>query len=583
MLGKIIEVEGNSVSIELLVDVDAVQSLVNLFVLMNDKNRNYVGEIQSVSNKTARISLVGEFVDSNFLPGVSKKPSFGAKVNLISAAYINKIIGIDNVNSRSEIQIGNSVIYPDVQVGGRVNTLFSNHLAILGSSGSGKSCGFATLVQNLFRKNPFPKNASFVVIDSFGEYETAFRSLSESNPDFVFKNLTTNVRQSQNVVKIPLWLLTLDDLAILLGVKKVTQIPILEKALKYVDVFARKDESILEYKTSIIAKALLEILTSGRAPSQLRDQFISVLSRYNTEMLNLDTPVNQPGYVRPLRQCLLIDESGKIRAMDLIIEFLNDYIKEDIVLKLPDKTYPYSLDDLAYALEFALIDEGILRNEVLYNDIYYIKSNLDSLCNSSDRMFFDYPGYISELDFMKTLLYEGTKKCQILNININYIDDRMAKNISKIFARLLYDFCKGLERRASVPVHIVLEEAHRYVQNDNDVNIIGYNIFDRVAKEGRKYGVLLTLITQRPSELSETSLSQCTNFLLFKMIHPNDVSFIRNVVADITDDTIERIKVLTPGNCILFGPAFKLPTMVKAIMPNPAPMSSSCDVENLWF
>ena len=95
--------------------------------------------------------------------------------------------------------------------------------------------------------------------------------------------------------------------------------------------------------------------------------------------------------------------------------------------------------------------------------------------------------------------------------------------------------------------------------------------------------MLLTLITQRPSELSETSLSQCTNFLLFKMIHPNDVAFIRNVVADITDDTIERIKVLTPGNCILFGPAFKLPTMVKAIMPNPAPMSSSCDVENLWF
>ena len=217
-------------------------------------------------------------------------------------------------------------------------------------------------------------------------------------------------------------------------------------------MFARKDESILEYKTSIIAKALLEILTSGRAPSQLRDQFISVLSRYNTEMLNLDTPVNQPGYVRPLRQCLLIDESGKIRAMDLIIEFLNDYIKEDIVLKLPDKTYPYSLDDLAYALEFALIDEGILRNEVLYNDIYYIKSNLDSLCNSSDRMFFDYPGYISELDFMKTLLYEGTKKCQILNININYIDDRMAKNISTIFARSsLVTTLEGID----IPVPII--------------------------------------------------------------------------------------------------------------------------------
>ena len=583
MLGKIIEIEGTTVTIDLSIDVTAVQSLINLYVLMNDRNRNFVGEIMSVSGKKAKINLVGEFINSQFVSGISKRPSFAAKVNLISAAYINKIIGLDNPNSVSELQLGNSVIYTDVKVGGKVNSLFSNHLAILGSSGSGKSCGFATLIQCLFRKNPFPKNASFVVIDSFGEYETSFKSLSDNNPDFVFKNLTTNVRQSQNIIQIPLWLLSIDDLAILLGVKKVTQMPILEKALKYVDVFARKDTSIIKYKTSIIAKALLEILSSGRTPSQIRDQFVSVLSRYNTDLLNLDTPVSQPGYVRPLKQCLLIDESGKIRALDLIMEFLNEYVNDELVLKMPDKTYEYDLDDLAYALEFALIDEGILRNEVLYNDIYYIKNNLDSLRNSSDRKYFDYPGYISELDYMKSLLYDGTKKCQILNININYIDDRLAKNLSKIISRMLYEFCKNLERRASVPVHIVLEEAHRYVQNDNDINIIGYNIFDRIAKEGRKYGVLLTLITQRPSELSETSLSQCSNFMLFKMTHPADVGFIRNVVADITEDTIQRIKVLTPGNCILFGPAFKMPTMIKAIMPNPAPMSSSCDVERLWY
>ena len=198
-------------------------------------------------------------------------------------------------------------------------------------------------------------------------------------------------------------------------------------------------------------------------------------------------------------------------------------------------------------------------------------------------VYFDYTEYISEFDYMKTLLYEGNLKCQVLNLNINYIDDRMAKTFSKIYARMLFEFCKNLEKRASIPVHIVLEEAHRYVQNDNDINVIGYNIFDRIAKEGRKYGVLLTLITQRPSELSETTLSQCSNFMLYKMTHPADVAFIRNVVPDITEDTIQRIKTLTPGNCILFGPAFKMPTMIKTNMPNPAPMSSSVDVERLWF
>ena len=67
------------------------------------------------------------------------------------------------------------------------------------------------------------------------------------------------------------------------------------------------------------------------------------------------------------------------------------------------------------------------------------------------------------------------------------------------------------------------------------------------------------------------------------MTHPADVSFIRNVVPDITESTIQRIKSLTPGNCILFGPAFKMSTMIKTIMPNPAPLSSSVDVERLWF
>ena len=74
---------------------------------------------------------------------------------------------------------------------------------------------------------------------------------------------------------------------------------------------------------------------------------------------------------------------------------------------------------------------------------------------------------------------------------------------------MLFNFAKENENRGTLPFHIILEEAHRYVQNDNDYELLGYNIFDRITKEGRKYGVILGLISQRPSELSETSLSQC--------------------------------------------------------------------------
>ena len=88
----------------------------------------------------------------------------------------------------------------------------------------------------------------------------------------------------------------------------------------------------------------------------------------------------------------------------------------------------------------------------------------------------------------------------------------LQKTITKIYSKLLFDYAKNLEQRATLPFHIVLEEAHRYVQNDNDVDVLGYNIFDRITKEGRKYGVLLGTYFTKPSDLSETSISQCSNF-----------------------------------------------------------------------
>ena len=112
---------------------------------------------------------------------------------------------------------------------------------------------------------------------------------------------------------------------------------------------------------------------------------------------------------------------------------------------------------------------------------------------------------------------------------------------------------------------------------------IGYNIFDRITKEGRKYAVMLGLISQRPSELSTTALSQCSNFLIFKMLHPTDVEYIRQMVPNITGEILKKIKLLQPGTCIAFGSGFKLPSLIKLDMPNPAPSSNSCDISGTWF
>ncbi|UKI27323.1 MAG: hypothetical protein L6V91_01325 [Bacilli bacterium] len=115
------------------------------------------------------------------------------------------------------------------------------------------------------------------------------------------------------------------------------------------------------------------------------------------------------------------------------------------------------------------------------------------------------------------ILVDNNKRAQIINFVLENIDDRFAKALVKKYILELYlTLLKKLPTRGSMPISIMLEEAHRYVQRDNDVNILGYNIFERIAKEGRKFGVVLNLITQRPTELSESVLSQCSNFLIFK-------------------------------------------------------------------
>ena len=155
--------------------------------------------------------------------------------------------------------------------------------------------------------------------------------------------------------------------------------------------------------------------------------------------------------------------------------------------------------------------------------------------------------------------------------------------LTKIITRLLFNYVTNLRDRGSFPIHVILEEAHRYVQNDTDVEVLGYNIFDRIAKEGRKYGILLGVITQRPSELSTTTLSQCSNFITFKMFHPSDINIISNISSNVSVETIEKIKNLLPGTAIVFGTSFKVPLIVRLDLPNPMPKSTSVDIVSKWY
>lgn len=588
MLGKIVEIVDGQVIIDMAIDINNQVNLINLHVVFEDDKKKIIGEIVNITQKQIIVNILGEIKNNSFVPGNTAKPSFKSKVRVITLNEVEYIFGSSTIG-KNQTFLGYSNIYENYKININNNAFFSNHFAILGNSGAGKSCAVASLIQNLFTKGASaPLKANFLLFDAFGEYTAAFKDLKNVNPNLIYKSYTTNTTYSDTeVLKIPTWLLDVDDLALLLDVTSQNQLPILEKALKLVPVLKGNSQSVIQYKNDIIARAIEDILLSGATSTKIRDQVIAILTKFNTEELNLESKIIQPGYVRTLKQCLYIDKSGKLQEMELVTEFVRSFINKDLDKTLGNNEQPccYNLSDLEEALEFALISEGILKSEKIYDSTNVLSVRLHSLVNSSNKEFFEYPKYVDRNQYIQELVTDKLtgKKCQIVNFNINYVDDRLAKVITKIISKMLFAFVTESNSRGSIPFHIIIEEAHRYVQKDKDIELLGYNIFERITKEGRKYGIFLGLITQRPSELSDTAISQCSNFIILRTIHPKDLDYIRNMVPNISTEIIGQLRNLQPGTCMAFGTAFKVPILISMPMPNPTPNSNNVDLGNVWY
>lgn len=575
MFGKIKRINNNEVTIE-NTSGKAISSLIGCHVIFLEDSRRIVGEVTYIDEVEAKILLVGEIINNVFNAGIIKKPSGIAPVRVINKDELELIIGKSELQ-KENLLLGTSSIYKTFNVSVPLNDIFANHLAIIGNTGSGKSCGVARIIQNLFFINK-PINSHIVLFDAYGEYVETFKNINNLGLNFAsFSGNSKNGREYQ--LKFPAWFLDVDDLALLLRVSSPDQLPVLKKSLKLVKIFKSNTPEIKRYKNDIIAKCLMDILTSGRSSSTIRDQVIAVLTHYNTEDLNLDSTIHQPGYDRTFRQCLLIDDSGKMNAIFEVMKFLQQF--ENIDLESIDivDTMCYSLEDLYSALEFSLISEGTINNDIIYKEMNVLKTRLQSIINSDNKHIFNVDEYIGKEEFVRDMFIKNN----LVNIDLSDIDDDFAKVLTKIYSKLLFNYANKLEKRGSLSFNIILEEAHRYVQNDNDINIIGYNIFDRITKEGRKYGTLLTFITQRPSELSTTSLSQCANFIVFRVFHPADLEIVRTMSTNVSMANIEQIKSLSPGSAFAFGVGFKIPTLVNFELPNPIPESTSVNVKNIWF
>lgn len=588
MLGKIEEIVDNSVTIKLNIDINEQPNLVNLHVVFeDDSEKKVIAEVANVNQTKMIANVVGEISDGFFTPGASSKPSFKSNVRLIEMQELELLFGNQETDF-GETNFGTSNVYEGYKINVSINDFFSNHFAILGNSGAGKSCTVASILQKLYTSSPTPPvNSALFFFDAYGEYTHAFGGLHAKNPKLNYKAYTTNIVEPDcEILRIPIWLLDVDDLALLLDATSPAQLPIIEKTLKLVPILTGSSDAVIRRKNDIIARALQDILLSGNDSTKIRDQVIGVLTKFNTPTLNLESQIVQPGYTRTFKQCLYVDKTGKMQEMELVVEFVRGYIIEDQLEVPQSEMNPYyTLADLEQAMEFALISEGILKSDKVFDTANVMSVRLHTLATGENRHYFNFPKYVTRDQYIESLLWDPTtnSKVQIVNFNINYIDDRLAKVITKILSRMLFLKASTIKPRGSRAFHIIIEEAHRYVQHDSDVELLGYNIFERITKEGRKYGMFLALITQRPSELSDTCISQCANFVILRTLHPVDLKYIKEMVPNVSSEVVLQLKNLKPGNCIAFGNAFKVPTSMYIDIPNPRPLSNNVDLETVWY
>ncbi len=555
--------------------------LLNMNLIFEDGQKKILGEVEEVDEGQVKVSFLGEFIENKFYSGIIRKPSLSAAVRMINKEELSELVGD---NDKESMVLGLSPLYNDYPIHINIDDMWSNHNAIFGNTGSGKTYGVSRFVQNLFTiPDKIPFNSNIFIFNNTDEYDNAFRSINNFNVNFNYK-MYSITGEGGNQVKLPLWLLTVDDYANLLDATEYSQLAVIEKMLSLVSTFARNDESTKKYKNHLIASAIVSVLYTNQTAGRIRDQIFSILENCYTDELNLNVDVPGVGYTRQFRKCFEIDSKGEFAERVLIAEYIQQFV--DNTTRWNEDYVPiyFTLDDLEVALNFALISEGLLLNEKTSADAMALKVKLHTLNNSSSKSVFDYGKFCNVSEFITDLVMIGnTKRAQIINFVLEEVDDRFAKALVKVYCRIIFKFSKSLKDRGAMPIHLMLEEAHRYVQRDNDINIMGYNIFERIAKEGRKFGIILDLITQRPTELSETVISQCTNFLIFKITHPSDLEYIRKMVPNISADVIEKQKALQSGTCVAFGKMMKIPMIVKMQLPNPEPRSSNASIYNKWM
>ena len=554
-LGKISEVSGAAIHVGLSQSVDSGLSIINgqtyrvgqvgsfvripqgyqeLFGIVSEVGANPIPEHIESSGDTGRwmkVELVGEVVGGTFERGVSQYPNIGDSVHLATEMHLRKVY---EIRDSGHVTIGTLSSAESIPAKIALDKLVTRHSAILGSTGSGKSTTIASLLRvitsNAEDKITYP-SARILLLDVHGEYSMPLADVAQ-----VFSVDPQDSKQKP--LFIPYWALDTDHmLDFLTG--QLTDNP---KTAFTDKIFALKSASHDTVKFPGVDSSSITVDTP--LPFSLKQLWYDLIDFEVTTFEGKDR--DQPALLKKGNPETLIAPTYKPHAMGNAGPFLNQQafgIRRQLNLlrsRLLDRRYDF------------LLHPGEWEPDLSGKS----KKDLDDLLQ----------GWLG-----------GEKPITVLDLSgvPSSVLERLVGSILKIVYEALFWSREKSEGGIERPLLIVMEEAHRYLGKRFDS--LASEIVQRIAKEGRKYGVGAMVVSQRPSEVDETVLSQCGTFFALRLSNPSDRERVKGTLPDGLVGLMDALPVLRTGETIVTGEAANLPMRCRVALPGPKHRPSSED------
>lgn len=579
------------------------------------------------ARRTLRVNLLGQLREREpFVPGLSIYPSLDTPALLPTEEQLNIILQYNpKEESRdTSLSIGISPIYARQSVTVSYNDLLSRPLGIIGNTGSGKSYSVASIIQEAISiGNNAAKKAKVIIIDINGEYTSAF-SINQKpghNPPGELNKVYVNGK----LFNLPLWVFNLNELIGFFEASQASQVPVLERVVAYLREKTADPES---------AKPLREI---SRLADQCRDclgslaafasevsgqavcdnasevhrylgQYFDVLQEQSKAKLSLPlTPdeieksiesiskagLKSPDKYKDLRKTK--DYSGFQRMDPALactvqecvdkLEPVFEQIRNDALTKgglkdiTADSPIPFQVRELEHDALFRIAVGRFRGQERIQEYIATLRLRIHrQLADKRWGVFTD----ANEIDFQDLIQQmSGGEISRVTVVDCSMVAHDVLPYFCAVFGRLLLDLREHAKpnERTVQPYVLILEEAHNYLKPRRDDESFGLRLsretFERIAKEGRKFGLSLMIASQRPSDVSATVLSQCANFLVHRIQNPEDIEYFKRILPTGSRDMLDQLPILSPGDGLLLGSAVNVPARVKVRKPNPTPCSDT--------